>query len=85
MPKKSLIMTPDVVAKIAAELKKETVSTRQLIAIAVEIGIKRPTPRMIIEGLESNGWLLYEDSNGCNDATFGIMDYHNGRVEDYAV
>lgn len=82
MPKQSKLMTPEIAEKIAVELRKKAVNARDLMAIARKSGIQRPYPRLIIEGLEAKGWLIYQEDINNKDSLYGVMDFHGGRMEE---
>lgn len=81
MPRPNKVFTEEIARQIAEQLIVKAVTAKELLEIARGYGLKNPYPRLIIEGLEAKGWLVYEEGTCDQKNTYGVMNYKNGRSE----
>lgn len=75
-------MTAEAAERIINVMRLKPLSTVELMKLAEENGVHKPYLRLIIEGLEARGWLIYEENGSTRkDNKYGVMEFHNGRSE----
>lgn len=84
MPRKNDAISKETADYIARRIQlKGLISGQELLQIAKKEGIGNGNAyiRLIVEGLEAKGWLIFQEDTPNHKCVYGVMDYNNGRSQ----